>query len=233
MKNRANRYLALAVMAGFAAVALPAHAELITFRIDGTLTRVTDPNGVIPLAAAVGDAYSLFYTFESTTPGTRGGTTPPWILRYDAITELRVRLNGVDVALPTRFGEMTLENDNCQPFAGCTDSYGFVASNSVIDPLFLQAQLGMSSNTPAAGAALASLALPTEPLDAASFAARSVQLYFLDPFANHDGTLLGTVDSINPVPLPGAALLFGSALILARLRRKPVTPAASVVMSSS
>lgn len=47
-------------------VALPARAELITFEVTGVVTAIEDPLGAVP-DLEQGDAYSLMYSFDSTT----------------------------------------------------------------------------------------------------------------------------------------------------------------------
>jgi hypothetical protein len=199
---------------GICALSRAAYADIVKFRVDGTLTSINDPNGFRPIASQVGDAYSLVYSFESTAIGHREGTTPVEILRYDAITAVSLFIGGTVFEMsPTAWGEIELVNDYCLPFGGCDDGYHVTASNSIIESLYFRMQLALGQNTPTPGTALTSLLLPLTPPDLSAFRPGGVSFQFANPYTGATAYLGGSITSISAVPVPAAVWLLGSVLL--------------------
>ena len=196
---------------GFMVIAHTAQAEIVTFRVDGTLTSVSDPSGIRPISSEVGDAYSMVYSFESTTPGHQEGTTPSWIMRYNALTAMTLFI-GTETfeLLDPRSGVISITNDFCAPFSPCEDGYHLLAGHLTPEHHWFQVQMGLGQQTPTPGSAIPSLALPLS-LDRSAFSFGGVSFQFSNNFTGESAFLDGSILEISEVPIPAAAWLLMSA----------------------
>lgn len=176
-----------------------AQAALVTFNFEGKVGAPVHPALLLNHVISVGDPFSGSYTFETTTPDLRNLESNVGQYAYE---NLSINLLGKTYSMDTSTASVRVINvvNNADPL---NDGYAVLfAGSSGVFTLQL-AQSGMFSND----------ALPLTPPSLGNLVVGGVTMGGFGPLGPF--TVQGPLTSltVSPVPLPGAALLFGTSLI--------------------
>lgn len=185
-----------------------AEGALITFGFAGQITSVSDPQGVLGGAVAVGQSYSGTYSFDSETPDLYPGLLENG--RYACtLNGLSVLLGSLPLVIPESFVSV---GDHLRG-----DFYG-VGTGKQLSGAWRVAEFGvtMHENT---GSVFANDSLPLTVPDLNLFPTRSLWVQ-LGPTSGLEAIIQGTVTSW--IPEPGTLLLAAAGTITATTRRRAI-----------
>ena len=214
--------IGLALMA-----ATSAHAELLTFRANTTITGVTIGGG-LPLAGAVGDTLLIDYTFDSATPEYPGYGAVIGRGFYAAVSAISLHVNGTSFGYTSTCCVNILDIYNDYSTGGpLTDQYSMSATALIYPPAAtVSTRFTLSSNVTAGTGPVTTELLPLSPPDVTAFTSAS-GMFFITYAATPTATgqirfNVNSIEETSPVPLPAAAWLLLSGLggLGAFVRRK-------------
>jgi hypothetical protein len=194
----------------FSAALAPAMAAPVTFQFAGHLTAV-DPTITTATGFTVGHAFAGTYTFESTTPD-----HPAYIMDfhrgyYDgAVINVHAKIDAQLVIAPQPIVTSNIAvADNVQSNLGSylVDQYHMGALVNTTGTGWRVGVVGFDLYN-GSSSTFDTDSLPTHPPSLASFATRQAFFLFFDGTTYKDA--VGTLTSLTVVPIPTAALLFGT-----------------------
>lgn len=219
------------VASGVLALVPSANASTLTWQVTGTITEFNDPSHLLGIDAIVGDPYTATYSFDTSAVG--GCPSPQWCI-YGGLSAFIVSTGGEAVQIPVTSagGASTSIEANALHDTSYAMTYAADVFAAPYTPGFngitrgAEVVLSSVSSAPLSGPLL-SAALPSSPLDPGAFTSAS----FSYGASEYDGTsanpvamglISGTVDAINPVPLPATdwLVLGGLGALCAFARRR-------------
>jgi hypothetical protein len=201
----------VAILAGMPVLA---QAELVTFAFEGTLSQIDAP---LNSTWSPGQAFSGTYTFDSNTPNASAPGEGDYLR---APRDFHLTIGAAEMTAPPPFvwnqsnsGLGTILIQNAE-----VDSYGvFIGQGSgpaipISGYSLLNFILDLTDST---GSALLSNELTTVPPALSGFQKRTATFNFYHPVEGHSifASASGQVTGLTVVPLPAAAVLFGSGLL--------------------
>lgn len=198
----------------FVFLASSAEAAMVTWRVTGVVSDVSNAGGSLPLPVNIGDSYVADYTFDTSIPDATA-ENPGVAYYYDAIHSVSFRVKGFGISFmyPAVFRDIVVSNDVQRPGEpGYEDSVIFAARTSSDYPTTLIGATFSSFSESLPVTALSSDSLPLSPGELMAFQERSTYLVMLRDISDEGDYLFGSIESISAVPLPGAAMLLLSGL---------------------
>jgi hypothetical protein len=211
----------------FCFITISSHAATISYAFTGVLDRITDDFNILTGQFSVGDTFQGSFSYITNAPEASNTVNDPTLAIYSVVTECRVNINGY-----------VFEGDASPGFLQIWDDRA--SGSNIVDTISASSPLDFTPPIPGMGpgqivasskinlfdytnTALSSIQVPTGVINLSDFDYHGFSALQLNTDTDEVFHLNGVITSLEPVPIPATAWLFGSGLLgLISMARKKV-----------